>query len=343
MYRIVAVTPAGRRRYLEILSKYILCDTSIDAWELWDNCRDQADRQYMHALAYKHNKISIREIPQSDGSNRAINRYYRMACEPDVFYIKMDDDLVWLPDNFGKRLFDVALQERCQYLWWSPLVINNAICTWLIKYHTPSNIPANVSAQAGCAVAWASGVFAENLHGQFLGFLERGTVPRFDIPRQALSLSRFSINCIGFFGEDVARLGERFCPENVDDEEWLSAVLPSLEVKPGRIASDILAAHFSFYVQEEHLLKTNVLRRYAAVAGIAQEDRPVSGTRFPRMLPLFGARRRMKRRLLSRLLTGNQPLDVLLREGFSSGQCSTASKVKFASREHVGQTSHKHD
>lgn len=45
--RIVSVTPAGRRAYLEILKAYILRDETIERWDLWDNCRAEADRTYV--------------------------------------------------------------------------------------------------------------------------------------------------------------------------------------------------------------------------------------------------------------------------------------------------------
>ncbi len=53
-HKIVVVTPAGRRAYLELLSKYVIDDADIDEWHLWDNCRLQADRYHINQLAQRH-------------------------------------------------------------------------------------------------------------------------------------------------------------------------------------------------------------------------------------------------------------------------------------------------
>jgi len=53
MYRIV-VTPAGRKVYLEILSKYIIRaknEDQLDRWDLWLNTDVQENIDYCHHLA----------------------------------------------------------------------------------------------------------------------------------------------------------------------------------------------------------------------------------------------------------------------------------------------------
>ena len=209
-----------------------------------------------------------------DGSNRSINQLYQLASDRDTFYIKMDDDIVYLPPSFGSALYTAAVQEKGKYSYWSPLVVSNAICSWLLKYHSRMQINANLMASAACAHGWRSPSFAEALHRSFLDALQRDTICNFEVPDFDVSLSRFSINCIGFWGEDVKRLGMTFCPLNVDDEEWISAVLPSLSGRPGRIKGRILVSHFSFFTQEEHLLQTNILESYYKCADISCVSKP---------------------------------------------------------------------
>jgi hypothetical protein len=271
MHRIVAVTPAGRRHYLELLKHYVLRDSTIAEWHLWDNCRRSEDRAYIQGLAREHPKIKIVEIQGTDGSNRSVNRFYPFCNGADVFYIKMDDDLVYLPDHMGERLYQQAIAERDKYIWWSPLIVNNAVCTWLLKYHSRVEIPEFVSCQSADSMAFANSRFAERLHRKFLAAVENNDIGMFRVPDFEVSLSRFSINCIGFFGKDVAELRESFCPLGVDDEEWISAVLPSRVGRPGRITGAITAAHFSFYTQELDLLECRVLDDYYRLAGLKPE------------------------------------------------------------------------
>lgn len=272
-HRIVVVTPAGRRRYLSILAKYVLRDESIDEWHLWDNCREEADRVYLRKLAESHPKVRIIKEPGVDGTNRSVSKFYKQTRNRDVFYIKLDDDIVFLPQRFAMRLYTKALEEKDSFSWWSPVVINNALCTYLLKVKGTIETEAPITAQANCPIAWGSPIFAENLHRAFLDSLESlgqtgGDAWKLgaDYP---IFLQRFSINAIGFFGELSEALGDYFCPPNADDEEYISAVLPILTGKPGRIVGDIVVAHFAFYTQEHHLLKSGILERYARLADLS--------------------------------------------------------------------------
>jgi len=267
-HRIIAVTPAGRERYLELLSHYILRDPGIDEWHLWDNCRSPKDRRYIEALASRHAQIKVIRIEGADGTNLSVNRFYPLCNDDRAFYIKLDDDIVYLPDRFGSALYERAIGERDRFLWWSPLVINNAICSWLIKHHSKVELPDWLSCQANDPCGWRDPHFAERLHRKFLSAIRSGGAGAFQVPAFDVSLSRFSINCLGFFGADVAALGGRFCPPDVDDEEWLSACLPSILHRPGRVVGDLVVAHFSFFTQETELLKAGVLDRYYDVAGL---------------------------------------------------------------------------
>ena len=301
MDRVIAVTPAGRRGYLELLTRYVLADNSIKEWHLWDNCREASDRVYINELASRHDKIKIVSLPNTDGTNGSINRFYHLCNEPDSFYLKLDDDLVYLPPDLGAKLLRKAAPDRQRYIWWSPLVINNAVCTWMLKYLSSVTIPADVTAQAACRVGWRSPAFAKHLHLAFIEAIRMGRQDAFWVPDQSVSLSRFSINCIGFFGQDVMDAGDGFCPLGVDDEEWISAVLPAKLGRPGRVVGDCTVAHFSYYTQEANLLQTKVLDDYYEIAGLTLTHRPVKK---------LGARKAAKFAVLNRLLGEPFPTQV---------------------------------
>jgi len=290
-HRIIAVTPAGRRLYMECLKTYILADASIDEWHLWDNCRTESDRLYIRDLAARHDKIRLVEVDGSDGRVGSINRFYPHAREANAFYIKMDDDLVYLPPNLGLDLYTRALAERGRFAWWSPLVINNAVCSWLLKYHSKLRIDAPLSAQAACDTGWRSAAFAHCLHDRFLDAAAAGTLDAFRISDFAIALSRYSINCLGYFGEDAAASDDEFCPPGVDDEEWISAVWPSRIGRPGRILGDILVSHFSFYTQDKELRRSDLIPRYYRLAGLQPPELPeVKRASDWSMKTLFGSR-----------------------------------------------------
>lgn len=303
MHRIVVVTPAGRKRYLEILARYILGDSTVDEWHLWDNCRNPADRAYLYELVRSNSKIKIVTIDNPDGTNRSVNRFYRYTNDKETFYIKMDDDIVWLPAGFGGALYARAAAERENVMWWSPLVINNAICSWHLKHHSRLEIAPSLTAQASCPVGWRSPRFAYNLHSAFLNVAVQKNYDKVLVPDLVVSGSRFSINCIGYFGADVQKLGDAFCPENVDDEEWISAILPTLTNKSGKVIGSLQVAHFSFFTQEDFLLQTDILARYAKLAGL-----PATSYGQPRAtIDWRTLKGKIKGNLLLRCLTGRRP------------------------------------
>jgi len=278
IHKIIAVTPAGRRPYLDLLKHYILKDETIDEWHLWDNCRHPDDRLYIEQLERTHAKIRVVRIANPDGTNRSVNRFYRFCDDDNAFYIKMDDDLVCLPDALGRRMYEVAVAERSAYLWWSPVVINNAICSWVLQSFGVLTSNVQLSAQAGTFEGWRSSSFANALHTAYLDILERDPAA-FEaklavVPNLPVSLARFSINCIAFFGADVLNLGDTFCPLGVDDEEWLSAILPARSGRPGRLIGNLAVAHFSFFPQEGELVRTDILERYYRVARLEMIYRP---------------------------------------------------------------------
>lgn len=307
MHRIIAVTPAGRKRYLELLAHYVLADVTIEEWRLWDNCRDPRDRVFLEELAQRHpGRVKLVRLPGADGGLRSINRFYPTLNDPNAFYIKLDDDIVWLPRHFGARLYQHAAAERTRYIWWSPLIINNALCSWLLKYYSQVSIDADLTAQAGCVHAWRSPAFAVHLHRAFIEAVRSRALAAFEVPDFAVSLARFSINCIGFFGSDVLRLGTTFCPPEVDDEEWLSAVLPSRVGRPGRIAGHLPVSHFSFYTQEHHLIASGVLEEYYRLAGLQPGAFEI---------PPLPFKHRLKRHLIARWLEARDAYVIALPDG----------------------------
>jgi hypothetical protein len=43
--KLIVVTPAGREKYLRLLSHYVLRSPEVAEWQLWDNCRQRSSLQ----------------------------------------------------------------------------------------------------------------------------------------------------------------------------------------------------------------------------------------------------------------------------------------------------------
>lgn len=275
--RLVVVTPAGREKYMRLLSHYVLASPEVDEWQLWDNCRTEPDRAYLHRLAASDPRCRLKQLPGANGGWDVIGEFFRFCDDADALYLRLDDDVVFIEPGFFPKFVARAAAERGKALWFSPLVINNAICNWLLKYFSRVAIAGPITAQCMCPFSWKSANFPKAMHPVFIAAARAGRLADFRVPDRDLRLARFSINAFGFFGADRVALGEAFIAPEANEEEWLSAVLPARLDRPGRIFGDIVVAHFSFYTQERALLRTGLLDAYYELAGL-----PPPGYKRPR-------------------------------------------------------------
>lgn len=267
-HKIIVVTPAGRKKYLQVLSKYILKDNAIDEWHLWDNCRNEQDRIYINSLMRQFpGKIKVVTESNTDGTNASINRFFKYTRDENCFYIRIDDDVIFLPSDFAISIYQQALLEKEKYTFWAPVIINNAVCTYFLKLYRKIKTNVPITLQALCPMAWGNPIFAEKLHNLFLH--NYSNLDLFKIPDTDIPPARFSVNVIGFWGELSKKMSDDFCPLGVDEEDYLTATLPFLTKKPGRLVGSVVVAHFSFFTQEKYLLqKTNILEKYAKIANV---------------------------------------------------------------------------
>jgi hypothetical protein len=267
--KLIVVTPAGRERYLRLLSHHVLKSPDVHEWQLWDNCRNDSDRAYLRQLAASDPRCIIKTLPHANGGFNVIGDFFRFCDDPDAFYLRLDDDVVFIEDGFFQRFMARVTAERGSAIWYAPMIINNAICNSLLKQLSGVRIEGPLTSQASCEFSWAHASFPQTLHPVFVEAVRTGQLEAFRVPDREIRLSRFSINAIGFFGSDIVGLGDRFHPPSGDEEEWLSVTLPTKLDRPGKIFGDLIVAHFSFYTQERQLLRTNILDSYYHLIGLA--------------------------------------------------------------------------
>lgn len=266
--KLIVVTPAGRERYMRLLSHYVLGSDAVDGWQLWDNCRTEADRAYLGRLAASDPRCSIKRLASANGGIAHIGDFFRFCDDPDALYLRLDDDVVFTEPGFFERFKARALENRGKALWFAPLIVNNAICSSLIQNLSKVTIKGQITCQAMCPTSWAHADFPIAMHPVLIEAARGGQLEAFRVPDREVRLARFSINAIAFFGAEILELGELFHPPNRNEEEWLSAVLPARLDRCGLVLGDLLVAHFSFYTQEHRLLQTSILDAYYDLAGL---------------------------------------------------------------------------
>lgn len=259
----MAVVPAGRARFLEILLPYLNANRHIlDVCHLWRNTEDPDDIEYIYAAAAGEDafiQVISPTIPV-DGI-WSIHHFFRYCCDPGTVYIRFDDDVCWIAPDALEALVRFRLENPDYFLVYAN-TINNSICSYIHQRLGCFGTAAGVCEYDVLgAVSHASPELAELAHKSFLNRLEGGCVDAYHFPRWiACGFERISINCICWLGSDFAE----FHGEVGDYEEvWLSEERSGAEGRPTVICGEALVSHFAYHTQRAWLEgNTNLLERY---------------------------------------------------------------------------------
>lgn len=182
-----------------------------------------------------------------------------MCEEKQTIYIRLDDDIVWIEPSFFEKMvsFRIAYPD---YFLISPLIINNALSTYILQVNRKITLSRYYPAQCMEATFWGSGEFACQLHTWFLeNWLKTEKYPELYCPPTPIAANRFSINSVCWFGEQTVLFGA----VEGDEEEYISVKRPVQLGKTNCFVGNVLAVHFAFFTQRKKLDKGDILNKYA--------------------------------------------------------------------------------
>ncbi|MDR2407593.1 MAG: hypothetical protein LBE13_05735, partial [Bacteroidales bacterium] len=259
-FKIVCNTAAGRRRYMQYLIPFVVANDIVDRYDLWINTTNMQDIEFFKLLSEKFPKINL--VYQPDGivnGNRSINAFFRKCIEEDVIYFRLDDDIIWMEPDMIEKMVRFRINNP-DYFIVSPLVINNAICTYILQNAGKIKLNNYYPARANEDVLWKSGQFSAQLHEWFLTTqLPDKQYKNLYCGKRPIAMNRFSINSILWFGCEMKKFDGIVLD---DEEEWLSVIKPTELGAVNCINGDAIVAHFAFYTQRKQLDKLNILNRY---------------------------------------------------------------------------------
>lgn len=266
-FKIVAVTPAGRRRYVEILLKYILRDRNIiDEWHLWLNTTEKSDIEYCKSLEKEHSFIKTIPLSGRFDGNLSIHHFFKDCVDSDTIYIRFDDDICWIEAGAIEKLLDFRIANP-EYFLVFPNIINNAIISHIHqRFGLISKLHGICKYDVTDNVGWRCPRTATEVHTNFLKAIEgKIDIAKYKFPQWELYFhERFSINCFAFFGDTFnefsGEVGEK-------EENWLTTDKPKMDNITNCIYGESLVVHFAFGVQRKPLEnKTNFLAKYKELA-----------------------------------------------------------------------------
>ena len=273
-YKIVSVTPAGRKRYLKILNNYLLKNKNIiDKHVFWVNTKNKEDIDYMEYLAKKYpdfyelqfidEQINLKnEISNYNSLN--IHNFFKRCIEPETIYIRFDDDICYIHKDAIENLLKFRIDNPDFFIVY-PLIINNCYMTNILQQKNISSNKYGVAGEDRMGEGWSNPKIGENLHYEFLNNLEKQNLNIYKIDNIALeNYNLVSINCICWFGHEFSKFGGVV---GRDEEMWLGLSKPYQCFKYNAICGNSLVVHFSFYTQRDFFEReTNILEQYENIA-----------------------------------------------------------------------------
>ena len=261
--KTIIVTPAGRKRYLNVLLQYIIREIgTFDEWHLWLNTNVEEDIEYCRMIADAYSWIKIKELPDINCvSNLNIRKFFKFAIDSDTIYIRLDDDISYLEKGFFTKMVNARLSNPDAFLVYAN-IINNAMISHLHQKNNLFDFSEIINYNFLDKNGWESPYIAEKIHRKFIQDVKNNDIDKwhksFDV-WELKDYERVSINCISWFGEEFAKFNGEV---GNDEEEWLSSIKSQNLNKPNIIVGSPICAHFSFFTQREHLDKTNILEEY---------------------------------------------------------------------------------
>jgi hypothetical protein len=273
--KIITVTPAGRKRYLEILVRYLLENRQyISEHHFWLNTGNRDDIDYIETLAAKHPDFF--KINRKDLNKKAADRMWQFFgdyVDDDTIYIKFDDDMCFFEKDAVKNLIEYRIaNQRPLFVFGN--IVNNAVCSYFFQQE--GIIPSGWGrVEYNCLddTGWQNPQFAGKLHEMFLKDIKSENLERWKIHNVVMDdFRRFSINVMCWFGRDLKDVPELLSgfDETIDertgkwrfphsDESFLSQDLPQRLERPNEICGIALFSHFAFYIQRDYLDSYTVL------------------------------------------------------------------------------------
>lgn len=261
----VIVTPAGRKKYLEILSKYLVAyKDEFDRWDIWVNTTEYDDIDYIINLGNQYDFIRVipNPIPPSEHFHKGttIHPFFKYCIKEDECYLRLDDDIVFIKKGSLETLFQRRLELDEPFLLFGN-IFNNAIITHL--HQRFGLLPTKygiVGYYCTDEIGWGNPYFAAKMHKIFL----QDTTIDLSFPNWILNMyEQCSINVISWTGKEFAKFNGIV---ESDEEQFLTMRKPAQLRRPNMIIGDTLFVHWAFFTQRPFLDSTEILQRYKEIA-----------------------------------------------------------------------------
>ena len=307
--KLIACSPVGRKSSMQCIFKYILKNQHIlDEYHLWVNTKNEEDLEYINKFANQHpNFVHLKygdgkEIKEEYvGTSYGVKRFYNYCVEPDTFYFKIDDDIIFIEDGTFEKLSQYKIDNLKTFLTF-PLIINNPWCNHFLRLNGVIDIPECMGTMrnwksdfenAKEKIKLSSSVMSDNLYeprledfipadrvisklycydgpfaydllNQFYEKVSDNSLSDLDI--ENVILENYESVCINFVmwsGEDFAKFDGDV--KSFSDEPWLTTYYPCKHDLQNSVVGNTRVVHYAYWSQRDYLNTTDILKKYASI------------------------------------------------------------------------------
>lgn len=260
---------------MEILVKYLLKHRDIvDSVQLWENTLNKSDIDWIRSL--KSDYFIPLRIPDRDKFGNQLHfhrhpvqyntgRFYVYTKDPDTLYIRFDDDIVYVHDDYFKNILDFRIDNPDYFLVFGN-IWNNAIISYIEQKMGNIDLKYGVVDRVDCMhpVGWGSPDFGVHIHRILLEHIKNNTESNLFFDRFELERARFSISNFCFFGKDFAAFDGHI--NELDEEIWLTQSHPNKHNLSNVICGRALVSHYTFFTQKAAIEATDILEQYRKIS-----------------------------------------------------------------------------
>lgn len=287
-YKKIIVTPAGRKRFLSILYKYLVYYHNLnefDEWHLWCNTDIKEDVDFIYELQSKYDFIKVIPFPNQEEISRTCNcnniirdggnvvyactiPYFIAVDSSDenTIYLRLDDDIVFIKKDSIKNIFQYRQENKDSFLVFGNIINNGAISHVHQNIGVLSKQFGEVSFDAFDYLGLRDGNFAIYSHNNFFEKYENNQLDQYKFESYILDgYNYISIQSICWLGSDYKKFNGQI-PIGVHDEEYQTKIRPQIENRTNAILGDSLFCHYATESHRVYVDHTNILSKYYELA-----------------------------------------------------------------------------
>jgi hypothetical protein len=248
----------------------------VDEWALWQNTINPQDIAYLESMAAENLKVKIYKLDEpitmlsqpswnSLQTHKFLNKF---AQDDDAIYIRFDDDIVFIEDNFIEKMVEARINNPNAFVIY-PNIINSTICTsWHQEIGALSEEHGIVRRERPEDKDWAyldefnysdSGL-ADHIHTTFQKRYHENSLSAYYLPSKSFNdYKHFSICSICWWGRDHIQCGRV-------EEPQMAWELPEKYGRPVWFCGNALCVHFAYHTQKAFIETTNHLDFYREIS-----------------------------------------------------------------------------